>query len=278
MNAVSQSARPSIAATIAIFVLCASPNGALAQSAPDQDEDRYEACIRTAERAPDRGINRALEWQLAGGGVPARHCEAIGLFFAGEFSEAAVRLENIAEDMRIGRGMPVRGDERTTASAGMLADTYRQAANAWLRGEEYERAEAAIGQALALVPENTSLEHSIREDRAYIAAAEGDYALALEELDFVYRSNRGRTDLLLFIASAARSLENLARADQALGEYLAEFPDDPAAHLELGNLRDAQGNQSEARQAWLKVLTLSERGPDADAARANLERIDVSNR
>ncbi len=263
------------AATIAILPLFASPVGVRAQSTSGE-EDRYEACIRVAEQAPDRGINKALEWQLQGGGVPARHCEALGLFFAGEFAEAAIRLEGIAEDMRIGRGMPVRGDERTTASAGMLADTFRQAANAWLRGREFERAEAAIGQALAIVPENTALEHSIREDRAYIAAAEGDFTLALEELDFVYRSNRDRTDLLLFIASAARALEDYERAEVALDQYLEVYPEDASAYLELGNLKDAQGDQPAARQAWLKVLSLGEVGPDADAARVNLERIDVS--
>lgn len=241
-----------------------------------EGEDQYATCITLAEKAPDRGINLALEWQLRGGGVPARHCEAVGLFFAGEYAESAVRLEGIAEDMRIGRGMPLRGDTRATATAAMLADTYRQAANAWLRGRELVRAEAAIGQALALVPENTVLELSIREDRAHIAAAEQDYTLALSELEAVLRAQPKRTDILLFIASAARALEHYDRADVALAGYLRVVPDDPAAYLELGNLRDAQGNRPEARKAWLKAIALNEAGADAVAARANLERIDVA--
>lgn len=263
-------------ATLAIFTGLTSSFAVVAQTAETEEEDRYRKCVDTAERAPDRGINLALAWQLEGGGVPARHCEALGLFFAEEFSEAAIRLEKIADDMRIGRGMPVRDDERLTATAGMLADAYRQAANAWLKGDELERAEASIAQAMALVPVNTTLESSIREDRAYIAAAEGDYQLAFDDLDFVYRSNRRRTDLLLFIASAARALENFERADTALAAYLVDYPNDPSAYLELGNLRDAMGEQDDARSAWLKVLSLTENGPDADAARANLERIDVS--
>ena len=262
-------------ATIALLNAVASPFALGAQSNAREDEDRYGRCIETAERAPDRGINLALEWQLSGGGVPARHCEALGLFYAGEFAEAAGRLENIAEDMRIGRDMPIRGNERTTANASMLANTYRQAANAWLQGAELERAEAAIAQAMALVPLNTNLELSIREDRAYIAAAEGDYQLAYDDLDRVYRTNRQRTDLLLFIASAARALENYEQADTALSQFMEKHPNNSSAFLELGNLRDAQGNQEEARRAWLKVLGLNDNGPDADAARANLERIDV---
>lgn len=262
--------------SIAILTHATSPDSAFAQAAEKEDEQRYARCVDAAQRAPDRGINQALVWQLDGGGVPARHCEALGLFFAGEYAESAIRLEGIAEDMRIGRGMPVRGDERTTATASMLADTYRQAANAWLRGDELERAESAIEQALAIVPENTALQVSIREDRAYIAAAAEDFLLALDDLDLVYRSNRERTDLLLFIASAARALGEHERAEDALTQYLEAFPDDPSAYLELGNLKDAVGNSSQARTAWIKVLTLVQTGPDADAARANLERLDVT--
>ena len=239
-------------------------------------QDRYSFCLNLVERAPDKGINNALEWQLEGGGVPARHCEALGLFYAGEYSEAAVRLEGIAEDMRIGRGMPVRGDERATATASMLADTYGQAANAWLLGGEIVRAEASIGQALGLVPPNTRLERALRVTRARIAAAEEDFALALSELETVLRAEPGRTDLLLFVAAAARGTADFSKAERALDRYIKLYPDDPSAYLELGNLKDALGDSAAARQAWLKVLTLAEFGPDVDAARANIERIDVS--
>ncbi|WP_262693483.1 tetratricopeptide repeat protein [Kordiimonas aquimaris] len=229
-----------------------------------------------AEAAPDRGINMALEWQLVNGGVPAKHCEAVGLFFAREYSEAAARLEGIAEDMRIGRGMPVRGDERATASAAMLADTYGQAANAWLLGGELVRAESAIIQALSIVPEHSTLERELRIDRARIAAADEDFTLALSELEAVWAVDRNRLDILILLASAARGIENYERAASALKTYMATYPDDPAGFLELGNLKDAEGDKPAARQAWLKVLALSETGSDADAARANLERIDVA--
>lgn len=239
-------------------------------------QDRYSFCLNLVERAPDKGINNALEWQLEGGGVPARHCEALGLFYAGEYSEAAVRLEGIAEDMRIGRGMPVRGDERATATASMLADTYGQAANAWLLGGEIVRAEASIGQALALVPPSSRLEWSLRVTRARVAAAEEDFTLALSELETVLRAEPGRTDLLLFVAAAARGTADFQKAEGVLDRYIKLYPDDPSAYLELGNLKDALGDSAPARQAWLKVLTLAEIGPDADAARANIERIDVA--
>ncbi len=268
--------RPSI--TILVLVALATINAGplLANQRPkDDQQDRYSLCLDLAEKAPDKGINNALVWQLDGGGVPARHCEALGLFYAGEYSEAAVRLEGIAEDMRIGRGMPVRGDERATASASMLADTFGQAANAWLLGGEIVRAEASIGQALALVPAGTALELSLRVTRARIAAVEEDFTLALSELEAVLKVNPRRTDLLLFVAAAARGTENYVRAEAALDQYTATHPDNPSAYLERGNLMDAKGDAAAARKAWLNVLSLTQVGPDADAARANIERIDV---
>lgn len=240
------------------------------------DNERYNRCISLAQRAPDQGINAALEWQLLGGGVPARHCEALALFFDKEYSEAAARLEAIAEDMRIGRGMPVHDDKRATANATMLADTYGQAANAWLLGGEIVRAESAINQALALVPENSTLELDLRVDKARIAAAEEDFTLALSELEAVWAVDRRRIDIMLLLASAARGIENYTRAQSALTAYMNAFPGDPSAFLELGNLRDAQGDSDGARKAWLKVLAITETGPDAEAARTNLERIDVA--
>ncbi len=272
--------RPS--ATILVLATLATINAAtnasplLANQQPkDDQQERYSLCLDLAEKAPDKGINNALVWQLDGGGVPARHCEALGLFYAGEYSEAAVRLEGIAEDMRIGRGMPVRGDERSTATASMLADTYGQAANAWLQGGEIVRAEASIGQALALVPVGTALEWSLRVTRARIAAAEEDFTLALSELEAVLKANPRRTDLLLFVAAAARATENYARAEAALDRYTATYPDNPSAYLERGNLMDAKGDATAARKAWLNVLSIVQVGPDADAARANIERVDV---
>jgi len=266
-------------ATLVVLAGLASANAGsvlAGQPAESAQEDRYGICLDLVEKAPDKGINNALIWQLEGGGVPARHCEALGLFYAGEYSEAAVRLEGIAEDMRIGRGMPVRGDERATATAAMLADTYGQAAKAWLLAGEVVRAEASIGQALALVPIHTALQRSLKVTRARIAAAEEDFDLALSELDAVLRVEPHRTDLLLFIAAAARGTEDYSKAERSLEAYIKQVPDDPSAFLELGNLKDAVGDAAAARAAWLKVLTLEELGPNAEAARANIERTDVS--
>ncbi|TNE61492.1 MAG: tetratricopeptide repeat protein [Alphaproteobacteria bacterium] len=265
--------------TIPVFALVASALLAGPTRAADDslqaDEKRYSDCIDLAERAPDKGINMALVWQGQGGGVPARHCEALGLYHMGEYAEAAIRLVKIAEDMRVGKGMPVKGDKRLVADAPMLADMYDQAANAWLMAGETIRAEDAIMLALAVVPTGSAQERELLIDRARVAAADQDFTMALSDLKKVLAEDPGRKDILVLVASAARGVGQYAEASAALQAYMEAFPDEPSAYLELGNLNHALGNIEDARKAWLKVLLITETGPDADAARDNLEKLDL---
>lgn len=240
----------------------------------EREEDRYAACMTMADRVPDKGINLALAWIADGGGVPARHCEAYGLARMGEHAEAAARMMQIAKDMRVGKDMPVRMGTRMVANAAMLADMYGQAANAWLLADEIVRAEEAIDIALSLSPNGTQQELDLTLDRARIAAADKDFGLALKDLEFVQKGDPGRKDILVLIASAARGVGDYTKADMMLADFQAVFPDDPAGHLELGNLRHAQGDKDAARKAWLAVLSLEEDGVNAYAARANLEKMD----
>lgn len=228
-----------------------------------------------ADRVPDKGINLALEWIAAGGGVPARHCEAYSLSRMGEHAEAAARLMKIADDMRFGRDMPVRMGKRVVATEPMLADMYGQAANAWLLAGEIIRAEDAIDLAVTLSAKGTSQEYELVLDRARIAAAAEDFTLALQDLDFVMKADPGRKDILVLVAAAARGTGDLDRADAALQGFQKAYPKDAAGFLELGNLRHAQGRIEDARKAWIKVLLIEEAGESAKAARANLEKMDV---
>jgi len=239
------------------------------------DEKRYSTCMDLAVRAPDKAINQALVWQGEQGGIPARHCEALGLFYLKEYMESAARLEHIAEDMRVGKDMPVRMGKRMVATASMLADMYGQAANAWLMADEIVRAESAIDAALSLTVNGSIQESELLVDRARIAAADEDFDAALKDLEKAQLLDPGRKDILVLIAASARGTGSFLKASQALDEYQRLFPNRTDGHLERGNLYDAQGMTSAARISWLKVLSYGEVGSDADAARANLERIDL---
>ena len=260
-------------ATAFIFSLTALPSFAQNEESP---HTRYNNCMSLAERSPDKAINQALVWQNEHGGIPARHCEAVGLFYMQEYGEAAARLELIAEDMRRGRQMPLRGGRRTAATVSMLADMYDQAANAWLLEGEVGRAASAIDTALSLGVKDKMQKSGLLVDRARIAAVDEDYSMALGDLEQAVLLDPGRKDILVLIASSARGIGNYSKAEAAISEYISLFPDSAEGHLERGNLYDVQGEKAMARQSWMAALALEEVGETADAARANLERIDVN--
>ena len=89
-----------VIATLSILV----HPGAFAQE--PTEISRYEDCMGLAIDKPAEALNIALLWQENAGGAPARHCEAISLFNLAEYGEAGARFELIAEDIRVGRGMP----------------------------------------------------------------------------------------------------------------------------------------------------------------------------
>ena len=82
-------------------------------------------------------------------------------------------------------------------------------------------------------------------------------------------------DALVFRASAYRYLDSLELAADDVNRALAMNPDHVAAYLERGNVRRLKGDLTGARQDWLAVLQRAPRSPAAEAARYNLERLDV---
>lgn len=260
---------------IVICIACVTVGLRAQDDTFESDEVRYAKCLDMTAQTPDSAINEALIWKGQGGGVPARHCEALGLFYLGEYEEAAVRLEQLVDDMRVGRDMPVRLGKRLVANAFLLAEIYGQAANAWLVAGEIVRAEEAIDNALSLAVDGSPQERELLVDRARIAAADDNFAQAYDDLKAVTKAEPGRIDILLLLASAARGIDKFVEAEQALKLYEQVYPNDPSARLEYGNLMHAQDKLAAARQAWLEVLLLTEQGADADAARSNLEALDL---
>lgn len=238
---------------------------------------RYDACLTLAEGQPQKAIDTAFAWDAeVGRSALARHCLAIALSRLGQHQVAAERLEVLAEEMRLGRGMPLIDGARLSADPVLLAQIWDQAANAWLLADRVADAQNAIDEAIALTPDGTPEQVVYLLDRARIAAADGDWGLAYDDLLKVRGLDPLRRDVLLLVASAARHLNYGREAEIALDNYFVSYPDDPAGYLELGNLRDAQGRSDDARTAWRRVLDLEEQGANADAARANLQRIDLS--
>lgn len=240
---------------LALAILLLPPALALAETIDPPRE--YRTCLALARSNPEHGWEEALAWQSLGGGEAARHCGAVALIGLGKHEEAATRLEAMAQESR--RSEPVRAE--------MLA----QAAQAWLLAGRVERALAALDTGLQLVPNAPEL----LLDKAVALAQAHHYAKAADLLSTLLNLQPNRVEALTLRASAYRYLDRLelAREDVARALVLdSQFPD---ALLERGMLRRLAGDTAAAREDWMKVLAQSPEGAAADAARRNIELMDV---
>ncbi len=219
---------------------------------------KYAACMALVNRDPETAFETAMGWRDDGGGAPARHCVALALLGLGQSAEAAKRLESLAQQM---------GAANPPLRAGVLG----QAGLAWLVAGDAERADAVLGAALEIDPDNPDL----WIDRAQALAARSAYWDAIDNLGRAIDLAPDRAEAHAFRASAYRLVGSLDLAADDIERALALAPRDPGALLERGNIRRLKGDAAGARSDWLQVLFEAPGTPAADSAQANLERLDV---
>ncbi len=222
---------------------------------------QYEACMALAKKVPQEAFETALTWRGLGGGDAAEHCVAVALIGLGQHTKAAGRLEALAE----------KAKQTATIKAGLLA----HAAQAWILAGRAMRAESVLTAALKLTPSDSAL----MVDRAQARAGYKDYAGAVEDLSRAIEldggTGRGMGDAFVFRASAYRHLDRLGLALADIEKALALEPTHPDGLLERGILRRLREDTGGARQDWLVILRRAPGSPAAEAARQNLESMDV---
>ncbi len=218
----------------------------------------YAACVEKALHKPEDGFEQAIAWRDMGGGAPAKHCVAVALFALEQYENAGLHLERLA-------------NEEQSLSPALRSALLGQAGDAWFSADAYERADAALGAALKLTPNNTSL----LLKRSLVAVAAESYYDAIDDLNRVIELEPGNADALVYRATAYRYLDALELADDDVERALAAQPDHPGAHLERGNLRRLRGADAGARQDWLRVIALAPESEAAEAARRNIEVLDI---
>lgn len=248
---------------VALLALAALAAPALAEEegaapAATDPSQAYADCMTLARESPEDGFESALAWQAVGGGVAAQHCAAVALIELGEFGEAASRLEKIATD--------VPADKPWLA-----AELLGQAGRAWLMVEDVDRAYSAQTAALGLEPDNVEL----LIDRSIALATAGRYWEALDDLNRASELAPDRADILVLRATAYRYVEGLELAMEDVERALRLDPENPDALLERGILRRLTGDADGARRDWLRVAALVPDTPVAEAARRNLENLDL---
>ncbi len=220
----------------------------------------YEHCMKLARQNPAAAQRLASTWHERGGAHPADHCAAVALIGLKRYTEAAIRLDALAQAM-------------ATAPAGLRAEVLDQAGQAWGLAGDPVRAYASAGAAVALQPNDPDL----LIDRAEAAASAGFLDKAVADLDHVLKAEPGRIDALVYRAAAYRALERLDPALADVEKALATAPNSVPALLERGNIRRLKGDLAGARQDWLRIRQLAP-GSQADtAAKANIEHLESNN-
>lgn len=221
------------------------------------DAKRYTACMQLARTKPADGWEAALTWTGEGGGDPARHCAAVALIGLKQYKEAARRLEDLAKTSH--------------ADAPVRAAMLDQAGQARILDGDPSRAYADQTTALQLTPNVPDL----LIDRAESLALGAAWQDALTDLNQALALEPDRVDALTYRATAKRMLGDLDGAKWDIVRALQLDPNSVDAWLESGNVKRLAGDATGARKDWQQVLHLATNGPAADAARANLEKLDL---
>jgi len=230
----------------------------LAARAEGEDAATYEKCLALARKDPSEGFETGSSWRDHGGGLPAEHCVAVALIGLKEYVEAAHRLEKLASGM-------------VRESDGLRAGALAQAAEAWTEAGRPDNAEAALTEALKLAPHNPDY----LVNRAVTYAQRQNYHAAVEDLNKALAAGGPRADALAYRAAAWRFLGDLTQARVDAEKAIQNDPNLAEAWLELGNVKRLAGDDAGARQGWLKVIALAPVSAAADAARDNIETLDV---
>ncbi len=243
---------------LAIAALVVAASGARADQFDSAREQKYEDCMAQAQRVPADGYETALAWEGQGGGDPARHCAAVALIGLGKYREAADKLESL------GAGLAEKQPQ-------LAAEAFAQAGQAWSMDGDIKRALNDAAAGLKLAPEDVDL----LLDRAIAYATLGDFKSAIADLDKAQTLAPARADVLVYRASAWRLTNDLTKARADADAALALDPKSAEALLERGNIRRLTDDPAGARADWLQVVELAAGTPAGDAARANLEKLDV---
>ncbi len=228
-----------------------------AMAARKADAAHYAACMARIDVNAKDAFDDADSWVALGGGTPAKHCAAAALLKMGFATEAATRLQDMAQ----------QGHQDDDVSAGLL----EQAARAWADAKNWDNANGAISAAIRLTPKNAALWLS----RARIRARAQNYGLAVDDATEALKLAPKSVEARVVRGSAYRFLDALDLALQDLDAAVKGAPADPAARLERGIVHRLLKQANAARADWAAALAaLPEDSPMAEDVRRNIELLE----
>lgn len=236
--------------------VCLPHTVALAQQPldPGLDRARYDGCVRAIPTDAQKAELFAVEWHARGGGLPARHCEALAQLHQERFAAAAQTLGQAAEEAAKGK-------------SALAADLYGQAGNAAFLASDLTGARIYFDRALELVGEFAPARRTaLLVDRARVLTEQSDFTSARHDLDAALALAPKDPMVWMLSAALARRQGDISRASRDIAQASEFDSSNPDIMFEQGNVAAANGDRDGARRAWELVVKAAPGTPAADLA------------
>ena len=218
---------------------------------PSLDPKRYDGCVRAIPTDAQKAEEFAVQWQAKGGGLPARHCQALAQLQQGKNAAAALTLSKAAQAAE-------------AEKSPMAADFWGQAGNAALLVGDARGAvthfSSGIVAAGEFAPARTA---NLLIDRARAHTELKDLKSARTDLDKAIGLAPTEPTGWLLSAALARRQDDLARARTDIAKAAELAPADADVQFEQGAILAASGDIPGARRLWGQVV---QQAPGTDAA------------
>jgi hypothetical protein len=198
------------------------------EPAPAQaaEATRFQHCVAMIEDDAQRAYEEGMAWAAEAQAVGGYRCAAMALIAQSRYEEGARRLESLAI---------ATNPER----AGLRAELFQQAGNAWLVARDASHARSAFTRAIATVEGQPTALPDLLIDRARSYAMERDWRHAEEDLSRAL-DIRAQDALALRLRATARMHQNsftLAENDAVAATQLE--PNNVDNYLVLGHVRES---------------------------------------
>jgi len=217
--------------------------------------NRYDNCLLLIRSAPQNALNAATDWEKAGGGASAQHCEAVALVALRRYADAAGKLDDLA---------------RNAGSSAERADLYDQAGNAWLLGRNANNAQSSFTAAIGF----SGRDPDLYLDRARSFALKKDWLSAENDLSAALKIAPSRIDIFVLRASARHAMGKKADARADIDQALKLSPSNAEALEMRGDFKMEAGDQAGAKADWQAVVSQSPRSNAAATARDRLNLLN----
>jgi hypothetical protein len=221
---------------------------------PALDAKRYDGCVRAIPTDARAAEEFAVQWQSKGGGLPARHCQALAQLELGNAAGAAQTLAKAAQAAE-------------AQKSPRAADFWGQAGNAAMLAGDAKGAIAHFNSAIVAAGEFAPIRTAnLLIDRARAQVELGNLSAARTDLDRATGLAPNEPDGWLLSAALARRQADPARASADIARAAALAPTDPDVQFEQGAILAAAGDLAAARKLWESLVKSAPGTPAADFA------------